>query len=405
MFYGCVLGDRNASSKSVSLKDSEIGSDDFQESRPKPLSNRKTSFFVRDSILEQSDLALESWLDNPDFSKQTQESLKKSNKAHKKDIMSLSGNINKNWASDEFEVSTTNKMVKYTDHYLSRSSIDFESGKIRIETIDKTNPKVALKNAIVTTLLTPKDPRGVDLYSDSEMKFDGKPFLAGLIKDNEGQDILYEWRARKYADFLVQTQAKQRKDTKGNKVYFVDLQMSKNYQALAGQNYQSFAKKYAKLYNLEPALVMAIIHTESNFNPYAMSHVPAYGLMQIVPSTAGADSHELITGKKGIPNKDMLFTAETNIQYGSAYLHILYNRYLKDIKDPKSQEYCVIAAYNTGSGNVLRAFHKDRKQAIVRINSMSSQQVYKHLVGNLAEYEARRYVQKVTNFKKQYIGL
>ena len=94
-----------------------------------------------------------------------------------------------------------------------------------------------------------------------------------------------------------------------------------------------------------------------------------------------------------------------NIQYGSAYLHILFNRYLQGIKDPKSQEYCVIAAYNTGSGNVLRAFHNDRKQAINVINSLSPEQVYKRLTTRLSQDEARRYVQKVTTFKRQYVGL
>ena len=245
----------------------------------------------------------------------------------------------------------------------------------------------------------------MDLYSDSEVKFDGKPFLAGLIKDNQGQDILYEWRAKKYAQYLVANQLKTRTDAKGHKVYYVDLQMSADYQKLAGNSYQALAQRYAKQFSLDPALVMAIIHTESNFNPYAMSHVPAYGLMQIVPSTAGADSHEFITGSKGVPTKTMLFTPEVNIQYGSAYLHILFNRYLQGIKDPKSHEYCVIAAYNTGSGNVLRAFHSDRKQAINVINSLSPEQVYKRLTTRLSQDEARRYVQKVTTFKRQYVGL
>lgn len=377
-----------------------------QKPKKPSLGNASTSFFARDSILEQSELALESELhNNSDFSKQANESLKKAHRAHREEIMNLSGNIAKNWAEDEFEVSDTSKLVKYSDHYRSKSSIDFTNGKIRVETIDTANPTQALQNAIVTTLLTPKDPRGMDLYSDSAVQFDGKPFLAGLIKDNEGQDILYQWRAQRYAQYLVQNQLKTRTDSKGHKVYYVDLQMSEDYQKIAGNNYQALAQRYAKQFSLDPALVMAIIHTESNFNPYAMSHVPAYGLMQIVPSTAGADSHEFITGAKGVPTKTMLFTPETNIQYGSAYLHILFNRYLQGIKDPKSQEYCVIAAYNTGSGNVLRAFSSDRKQAISVINSLSSEQVYKRLTTRLSQDEARRYVQKVTNFKRQYVGL
>ncbi len=413
LFHACKAGSSyNGSFQQPLLKGSDskmwAHNDDENEAiskkRKKPTRGANTSFFARDSILEQSDLALESSLDNTDFSKQTKEMLKKAHNTYKQEITNLSGNITKNWANDEFEVSSTNKMVKYSDHYLSKSSIDFQNGVIRVETIDKSNPDQALKNAIIMTLLTPQDPSGVDLYTDSEVKLNGKPFLAGLVKDNEGQDILYEWRAKKYADFLLQNQLKTRTDAKGNKVYFVDVKMSENYQSLAGNSYQAYAQKYAKQYNLEGALVMAIIHTESNFNPYAMSHVPAYGLMQIVPSTAGADSYELINGKKGMPNKDMLFTPETNIHYGSAYLHILFERYLKGITNPLSHEYCVIAAYNTGSGNVLRAFHKDRRQAINVINSLTPKQVYHRLTTRLND-EGRRYVQKVTNFKKQYVGI
>lgn len=415
LFSGCNLDNGSATLKRQSLlegADSKMWGayeEDIRASyKPKKpsLSNRSTSFFARDSILEQSELALESELhNNSDFSKQANENLRKDHKAHRDELITLSGNIAKNWADDEFEVSDTSKLVKYSDHYLSKSSIDFASGKIRVETIDTSNPTQALQDAIVRALLTPKDPRGMDLYSDSEVKFDGKPFLAGLIKDNQGQDILYEWRAKKYAQYLVANQLKTRTDAKGHKVYYVDLQMSADYQKLAGNSYQALAQRYAKQFSLDPALVMAIIHTESNFNPYAMSHVPAYGLMQIVPSTAGADSHEFITGSKGVPTKTMLFTPEVNIQYGSAYLHILFNRYLQGIKDPKSHEYCVIAAYNTGSGNVLRAFHSDRKQAINVINSLSPEQVYKRLTTRLSQDESRRYVQKVTTFKRQYVGL
>ena len=415
LFSGCNLDNGSATLKRQSLlegADSKMWGayeEDIRASyKPKKpsLSNRSTSFFARDSILEQSELALESELhNNSDFSKQANENLLKDHKAHRDELITLSGNIAKNWADDEFEVSDTSKLVKYSDHYLSKSSIDFASGKIRVETIDTSNPTQALQDAIVQALLTPKDPRGMDLYSDSEVKFDGKPFLAGLIKDNQGQDILYEWRAKKYAQYLVANQLKTRTDAKGHKVYYVDLQMSADYQKLAGNSYQALAQRYAKQFSLDPALVMAIIHTESNFNPYAMSHVPAYGLMQIVPSTAGADSHEFITGSKGVPTKTMLFTPEVNIQYGSAYLHILFNRYLQGIKDPKSHEYCVIAAYNTGSGNVLRAFHSDRKQAINVINSLSPEQVYKRLTTRLSQDESRRYVQKVTTFKRQYVGL
>jgi membrane-bound lytic murein transglycosylase C len=63
--------------------------------------------------------------------------------------------------------------------------------------------------------------------------------------------------------------------------------------------------------------------------------------------------------------------------------------------------YCVIAAYNTGAGNVARAFNKDRSTSIGKaskvINQMTPQQVYDHLVVNLPYDETKNYLKKVNS--------
>ena len=245
-----------------------------------------------------------------------------------------------------------------------------------LKQLTPSNPTKSLEQAIANTLLLPQDPSKVDLYSSDDFKFDGKPFLAGLIKDHDGQDILTQWRAERYAKYLVENELKTRKDSKGSLVSYVDLQMVGDYQSKSEHKYEELVQKYAHKYNISPALVLGIIQTESNFNPYAVSNAPAYGLMQVVPSTAGADAYELINGKKGMPTKEMLFNPETNIEYGVAYLSILFNRYLPNIKDKQSQEYCVITAYNAGAGSVLRTFANDKNQAFSRINAMSAKKVY-----------------------------
>ncbi|MFC1814544.1 murein transglycosylase domain-containing protein [Thermodesulfobacteriota bacterium] len=101
----------------------------------------------------------------------------------------------------------------------------------------------------------------------------------------------------------------------------------------------------------------AIMKTESDFNPYALSHAPAFGLMQIVPATAGRDV-SIYLEKEGLPSDKFLFNPENNIKYGATYLHLLNYKYFKEINNPVSREYCVIAAYNTGAGNVLRTFDR-----------------------------------------------
>ncbi len=62
----------------------------------------------------------------------------------------------------------------------------------------------------------------------------------------------------------------------------------------------------------------------------------------------------------------------------------------------------MIAGYNTGAGNVLKAFSRDKRQAVRKINTMSPQEVYHYLTQQLAYAEARRYLVKVTKNKRKY---
>lgn len=100
---------------------------------------------------------------------------------------------------------------------------------------------------------------------------------------------------------------------------------------------------------------------ESSFNPYAVSSSDALGLMQIMPATAGRDVFRM-QGKSGQPSRSYLFDPANNIDVGTAYISILQNSYLGDIKDPVSRRYAVIQAYNGGAGSVLRIFHSDKKK-------------------------------------------
>lgn len=335
-------------------------------------------------------------------SKALMRDIKEAKRQYAKVANALSGNVAKQWSKEDVSLPSAESYVKYSNNYKSKATINFHNGAIRIETIDPSNPTKSLEQAITNTLLLPQDPSKVDLYSADDFKFDGKPFLAGLIKDNDGQDILTQWRAERYAKYLVENELKTRKDSKGKLVSYVDLQMVGDYQSKSEHKYEDLVLKYAHKYNISPALVLGIIQTESNFNPYAVSNAPAYGLMQVVPSTAGADAYELINGKKGMPTKEMLFNPETNIEYGVAYLSILFNRYLPQIKDKQSQEYCVITAYNAGAGSVLRTFANDKNEAFNRINAMSAKKVYDTIQSKLPSSEGRRYLMKVTTHKKNY---
>jgi membrane-bound lytic murein transglycosylase C len=166
--------------------------------------------------------------------------------------------------------------------------------------------------------------------------------------------------------------------------------------------YRAMAEAYARKYTLAPSLVLAIMHTESNFNPLAVSASSALGLMQIVPETAGNEVYRYLKGAHGVPTTETLFSPESNIQYGTAYLHLLARRYFQEVIDPTSREMCVIAAYNGGPGAVLRLFDPDRDVAVARINTLTPDQLYTALTTRMPNRETRRYVEVVLEHQRSY---
>ena len=154
----------------------------------------------------------------------------------------------------------------------------------------------------------------------------------------------------------------------------------------------------AKRHGLPKALIFAVSKTESGFNPYAVSHAGAYGLMQVIPKTAGADMFNLVKNKPGIPTKEYLFYPANNIDIGSAYFYILKNHHLRDVKHPTSKHFSIISAYNGSTSSVLSTFDSDRKRAMNALNSLNLTQVYNALTTQSPKAGARCYLQKVLYF-------
>ncbi len=100
--------------------------------------------------------------------------------------------------------------------------------------------------------------------------------------------------------------------------------------------------------------------------------------------------------------KEKLFTPKTNIQYGTTYSNILFTRYLTGIANSLSHEYCVIAAYNAGSGNALNVFDKNCTKVVQKINSTTSTEVYRKLRTSLYPKEVRSCLHTVMNSKKKF---
>ena len=329
----------------------------------------------------------------------------------KKDLQFLEefiDNIASIWGEDNVQVPKKKEYVKYMQNYKSRALIDFDKGIVTIETIDIRNTKNSLQEAIVTTLLLPDDPRAADLFGANKVKLGATPYLLGEVKDDQNKNIRYEWRANRFAKRLIQNQIKTKTIQRNGKnvlVSYVDIKMVKDHANIRVAKFKPLVKQYAKKYHLSENLIYAIIQTESNFNQFAVSHAGALGLMQIVPTSAGRDAYSYTKGKTWTPSKSYLFNAKNNIELGSAYIQLLGNKYLEGIYNPISREYCIISAYNTGSGNVLKTFSSNRNRAKNIINSKSPSEIYEILRNKLPYEETRRYLKKVVDYKKDFVNL
>ncbi len=131
---------------------------------------------------------------------------------------------------------------------------------------------------------------------------------------------------------------------------------------------------------IDPFLTVAVMKTESGFDPKAVSVKGARGIMQIMPDTG-----EWIAEKKQIDNfnSDSLFYPEVNIKIGVYYLSDLYKEYQGD-------QVLMLAAYNAGRGNVNKWLAEKKWSG------------EEESISDIPYPETRQFVRKVLFFQQLY---
>lgn len=104
---------------------------------------------------------------------------------------------------------------------------------------------------------------------------------------------------------------------------------------LFASRYDALIVEAAKKFDVDAALVSAVIKAESDYNPRVVSHKGARGLMQLMPATAA---------RFGVKDS---FDPSANIHGGTRYLRWLLDKF-------EGNADLAVAAYNAGEGNIKK---------------------------------------------------
>ena len=315
--------------------------------------------------------------------------------------------IEKMWGSKKVDTSSHKQYVGYDGDFLGRRVIDFEKGQAKVEVlvdpkdaVDPAKVKKVIEHEIVKMIKDKgnDDPLGVKGNASSEEV----PILVNQVKAKNGKSVSPE-NAQAFASEIALGSSIKREEVRGK-----DGKKRINVSAAfalvpdhikqRAQEFRTLVQKQAKRFMLDPRLVFATVHTESYFNPKARSASPAYGLMQLVPSSGARSAYLYVYKEDKLLTPDYLYEPNNNVELGAGLLNLMLTKDFKDIKDEKSRVYCAIAGYNTGPGNVARSFvgKRDIPKAIQMINQMTSQQVFDNLRTKLPFEETRTYIVTVT---------
>ena len=287
-----------------------------------------------------------------------------------------------------------------------RGLVSFSRGRVCIETIDGSVPITRLRQAAALAPTPSLDPVEINLFAAPPDAQKSVPALFyGETLDKDGNPTRWAWRNGDYPQKTART-CDFSEDMRTAAIHRLILGMTMpvpgSYYGLNAGRYHSYVNLYAEKYDLAAGLMLAIMHTESNFNPFAVSPNQAVGLMQIVPDTAGNEVYRYLMGTQGTPSMETLFSPEDNIKYGAIYLHLLGRRYFAGVANTASRQMCIIAAYNGGPNAVLRLFDPDADSAVAHINSLTPEQVYAALTRDMPNPETRRYVEVVMDRLRSY---
>ena len=308
-----------------------------------------------------------------------------------------------------YEATDRKKLVQYSEDYRVKRVFDFEKGELRIEAKDSSIDFESLVEKELgdfllqdereafrsDRLLGRVESRVRKLRHVKTAKLGREPVLTPIVF---GKDSVSSSELRRGVKSLLERGNIEKRWAGNSRFTQFKVRIPPKKVLRKARQYKPVVVRESDRWGLDYPLIFAIIHTESYFNPLATSPAPAYGLMQIVPHSAGRDATELLFGRPVLLAPSYLYNSENNVRVGTAYVYLLYYKYFKDVRNPESRLYCTIAAYNTGPGNVARALTgtTSLRKASVVVNAMDPEDVYRTLLRRLPYRETKDYLRKVS---------
>jgi|GEM_PF-6271406 len=303
-------------------------------------------------------------------------------------------------------VSSPTRWVEYSSDWQVRRVVDFRAKAIRIslrfQAGENLRPRFL---AQLTHLLS--EPLAAAYARDPVLAALARR-LGGSTRPGEGERLMLgalfdtadptQARIRAKAGQLLDAA---RIDDRGSgevRTATLSVALPEDWALRAARRYRKPVNRYAAKSGLAPAVIDALIDTESAFNPMAIAARPAFGLMQIGPAVRCERASRVGGGTAHTLTPSTAFDPGDNIRIGAAYLHRLYYGTFSAVGDARSRLYCALAAYAAGPGGVARAFNTqgDMQAAIRGINASTPPAVYSRLRGHLPRARARRTLTYVT---------
>ena len=342
--------------------------------------------------------------------KEYQDYLKAEQEAYDKFVKKMSAV----WGGDNVVESTSKEWVEYTDNGNSRSIVDFEKGEATIEIIVTEEESLSeeaiekkVEDKIKELIISQGKTKDYDSSKEKAVPLQETPVLENQVQTPSGEVVTKENLNESVKEIAEEVKIEKKEvtgdDGEKRQVVEVKLELAPDHIRTRAEQYKAEVEKYCRKYDVNPAMAYAVMQTESSFNPKAKSYVPAYGLMQIVPSSAGQDCAQSLKKPFTQPTANYLYEPENNIEMGIHYLYLLNKRYYTGVTNQDSRDLCVIASYNTGAGNVARALRGDTKisKAIPQINAMSYDELFRYFERKLLP-ETQNYIRKVTERMNEF---